>query len=53
MYGFTDKRILQHVKAIKETADIKEIAQLLSTGNWIAIYAIEKDMPLFVLAKIH
>ena len=33
--------VLMHVKEVKETRDIKEVAQLLSTKQWIATYAAE------------
>lgn len=33
--------VLMHVKEVKETRDIKEVAQLLSTKQWIATYATE------------
>lgn len=33
--------ILMEVKEVKETSNIKEVAQLLSTKQWIATYATE------------
>lgn len=42
--------ILSKVKELKETSNIMEIAQLLSSGNWIGIYAIEKSAGDFVFA---
>ena len=31
--------LLRHVKEIRETQDIKELAAMLSSGEWIAIAA--------------
>ncbi len=45
--------ILQFVREIKETDDIKEVAKKLSTGEWIAISATpHADSYLFALGKI-
>lgn len=44
---------LKHVKEVLETTDTKKVAQLLSTGEWIAIYAIENDPVLFVMGRIN
>ena len=47
------KKILTMVKEVKETSDTNEIARLLSSGNWIAIYAnLSSDSVSFVLGKI-
>ena len=35
--------VLQYVKEVLETTDTKKVAQLLSTGEWIAISAIENE----------
>ena len=52
MKGFSDRRVLNWVKEVKETSDIKEIAQLLATGKWIAIYANTAETPIFVLGRL-
>ena len=52
MQGFSDQRILFCVKEVKETSDVKEIAQLLSTGKWIAICANTAEPPTFVLGRL-
>ena len=39
MGGFHNAIILTQVKEIRESSDMKEVAQLLSTGKWIAFYA--------------
>lgn len=44
--------VLQYVVEIKETQDIKEVAQLLSTGEWIATCATNKEPFLFSLGKV-
>ena len=51
MNGFSDQRILQYVTEVKETSDIKEVAQLLSTGEWIAICATTVEPSVFVLGN--
>lgn len=50
----TDReKILTMVKEVKETSDVNEIAQLLSEGNWIAIYANTNQNPFqIVLGRI-
>lgn len=48
-----DRRILSTIKEIQEITDTKKAAQLLSSGNWIAVYAVEnKDVVTFVLGRI-
>lgn len=45
--------ILSMVKEVKETTDVKEAAQLLSSDNWIGIYAVENgDIVTFSLGRI-
>lgn len=44
--------ILVKVKQLKETSDIAEAAQLLSTGEWIAICATPEAPYLFSLGKV-
>lgn len=43
---------LRHVREIKETTDIKEVAQMLSTGEWIAISATCVEPYRFYLGRI-
>ena len=45
--------VLQYVKEVFETTDTKKVAQLLSTGEWIAISAIENEPILFVMGRIN
>lgn len=46
-------RVLTMVKEIRETTDPKIAAQLLSSGKWIAIYAVENgDVVTFSLGRI-
>lgn len=45
--------VLQYVKEVLETTDTKKVAQLLSTGEWIAISAIENEPILFVMGRIN
>jgi hypothetical protein len=47
-----NKFILKQIEEIKEVSDIKEIAQMLSSGNWISICATKKKPYCFCLARI-
>jgi len=44
--------ILMKVKRLKETSNIAEVAQMLSSGSWIAIHATLCDPPVFILGSI-
>lgn len=46
----SDQRVLSLTKEVKSTKCIKELAQLLSTGKWIAICASEDGE--FILSRI-
>lgn len=46
-------KVLSFVKEVKETRDVKEVAKLLSSGNWIAICATTDMAPLFSLGRIN
>lgn len=48
----TKNIILSQLSEVKETSDIKEIAQLLNSGNWIAVCATTEEKPNFVLGKL-
>lgn len=50
MNSFTDQRILQYTKEVRESGSAEEIAQLLSSGNWIAIFATGKKLVLIRIA---
>ena len=43
---------LQFVEKVIETTSIKEVAHLLSSGEWIAIRATKAEPIIFVLGKI-
>ena len=43
---------LQFVTEIQETSDIKTVAQMLSSGDWIAICATEHEPFVFSLGKV-
>ena len=45
-------KVLSYVKEIRETADIKEAARLLHSGDWIAICATETEPVVFSLGRI-
>lgn len=45
-------KVLSFVKEIKETNDMKEVARLLHSGNWIAICATETEPVAFSLGRI-
>lgn len=42
----------QHLTELRETADLKEIAQMLHSGEWIAICATEKEPYVFLMGRI-
>lgn len=44
--------VLAQICELRETADIKEVAQLLNGGNWIAICATTGENPIFSLGKL-
>lgn len=44
---------LAHIKEVRETSDIKEVAQLLHSGYWIAICATPTEPPVFSLGRIN
>ena len=42
------------VKAVKETSDMETVAQMLNSGDWIAINATKSENGyLFVLGKVN
>jgi hypothetical protein len=43
---------LRFVEKLVETTSIKEVAHLLSSGEWIAIRATKADPVIFALGKI-
>lgn len=44
--------ILVQVKEVYETKDVKEVAQMLSSGDWIAICATSEEPFLFSLGRV-
>lgn len=40
------------VVEVKETSDVEEVAQLLSSGNWIAICATTEKPFLFSMGRV-
>lgn len=54
MNGLNTKKasVFSHVVEIQETSDIEKVAQMLSSGNWIAICATEKEPYVFSLGRI-
>lgn len=48
----TYQRLLSTIKELKESSDIKEVAQLLHSGNWIAICATETEPIKFSLGRV-
>ena len=47
--------VLPMVKEIWETTDIKEVATMLTSGNWVAIAATigKDDVCLFALGRVN
>lgn len=52
MEQYLMSEVLRKVKSVKDTTDIAEVAQLLSTGKWIAISATPEPPYLFALGKV-
>ena len=48
----TKANVLSQVKQLKETTDIEEVAKLLNTGEWIAIFATNINPYTYSLGKI-
>lgn len=44
--------IFRHITELRETGDIKEVARLLHTGEWIAICATGTEPYAFSLGRI-
>lgn len=44
--------VLSQVKEVRETKDVKEVAQMLASGDWIAIYATPQDPFCFCLGRV-
>lgn len=38
-----ESKVYPLVKEIKEISDVKEVAKLLNSGNWIAIFATPQN----------
>jgi len=45
--------ILAKVKEVAESSDMKEVAQMLHSGNWIAICATLTEPTVFCLGRIN
>lgn len=43
---------LAQISEVYETSELKEVAQKLSSGDWIAICATTAENPMFVLGKL-
>ncbi|MEG1011005.1 MAG: hypothetical protein RSE54_04040 [Ruthenibacterium sp.] len=43
---------LQFITEVRETSDMKEVAHLLSSGNWIAFCATTESPIVFGLGKV-
>lgn len=44
--------VLSKIKSVRESTDIKEVAQLLASGNWIAVCATDREPYLFSMGRI-
>jgi hypothetical protein len=47
-----NRAVLSEIVEIVETKDIKEVAQKLSSGNWIAVCATTEKPYLFCLGRL-
>lgn len=52
MRNMENRGILSEIVEIVETEDIEEVAQKLSSGNWIAVCATQGEPYLFCLGRI-
>ncbi len=43
---------LAQISEVRESFDLKEVAQKLNSGDWIAICATTEEKPKFVLGKL-
>lgn len=48
----TKNIVLAQIEELRETSDIAEVAQLLNSGNWIAICATTSESPVFCLGRL-
>ena len=46
------EKVLSQIIELRETDDIKEVARLLRSGNWIAICATESEPVVFSLGRV-
>lgn len=49
---YVSNSAMQLVRETRQTKDIKEVAKLLSSGDWIAIFATTEENPTFVLGMV-
>ncbi|GAA6514586.1 hypothetical protein K370107A2_15890 [Merdimmobilis hominis] len=47
-----DKTVLSQLCEFKEVGDIKEVAQMLHSGNWVAVCATSKEPYIFCLGRL-
>lgn len=47
------QNVMALVKEVKETQDIKEAAQMLTSGNWIAISATTGEPIVFCMGRVN
>lgn len=47
------QEVLLLVKELRETSDIKEVAEMLSSGNWIAISATTREPIKFCMGRVN
>lgn len=47
-----NKTILSEIIEIKETKNLKEVAQMLSSGAWIALCATKEEPYCFCMGRV-
>ena len=45
--------VFSEVKELREVTDIKEVAEMLHSGNWIALSATGNEPYVFCLGKVN
>jgi hypothetical protein len=50
--GFHNAAVLMQVKEIRRSNDMKEVAQMLSRGKWIAFYATAEEKCIISLGRV-
>ena len=47
------QKVLLHIKELREVTDTKEVAEMLNSGNWIAISATTREPIVFCMGLVN